>query len=145
MRETVAEVAIPCVISERTKVDEDEQLDMARRNPNEGSVMSLQSGLFKLLLPLPNVAQTSLAKRLAPGGESKEDNAVLFLLHPRQPLSMIAVSLCVLCLPCQAILRPDAHPHLLLPVLTRRRSYKLNSPGKTALPSRSASTARRKA
>ena len=75
---------------------------MARRNPNEGSVMSLQSGLFKLLLPLPNVSQTSLAKRLAPGGESKEDNAVLFLLHPRQPLSMIAVSLSMPCCPAQS-------------------------------------------
>lgn len=56
--------------------------------------MAVQSGLFKLLLPLPNVPTSSLAKRLAPASTSdgEEDNGVLFLLHPKQPLSMIAVS-----------------------------------------------------
>lgn len=68
--------------------------------------MAVQSGLFKLLLPLPDVPASSLAKRLAPASSNSskdgqvegkaqkedEDNAVLFLLHPKQPLSMIAVS-----------------------------------------------------
>lgn len=67
--------------------------------------MAVQSGLFKLLLPLPNVPQSSLARRLAPpllknedgqsgdrDGEGENDSAVLFLLHPKQPLSIIAVS-----------------------------------------------------
>lgn len=65
--------------------------------------MAVQSGLFKLLLPLPNVPQSSLARRMAPkkseqyGGSSEDasddsSSAVLFLLHPKQPLSIIAVS-----------------------------------------------------
>ncbi|KAL7007976.1 hypothetical protein EMMF5_002625 [Cystobasidiomycetes sp. EMM_F5] len=48
--------------------------------------MAVQSGLFKLLLPLPGIAGTSLAKRAVAG----KDDAVMFLLHPRQPLSYIA-------------------------------------------------------
>ena len=55
--------------------------------------MAVQSGLFKLLLPLPNVSDTSIAKRIAEDDRGKDDNAVLFLLHPRQPISMISVCL----------------------------------------------------
>ncbi|KAK9898716.1 hypothetical protein P389DRAFT_37697 [Cystobasidium minutum MCA 4210] len=75
---------------------------MTRKRPDEGAIMAVQSGLFKLLLPLPNVPHSSLAKRLAPKLESNgktsdqeaaaghDDSAVLFLLHPKQPLSIIA-------------------------------------------------------
>lgn len=75
--------------SEPTKINEDDHLEMTRRDKTEGAIMAVQSGLFKLLLPLPNVPEASLAKRMAP---KEEDSAVLFLLHPKQPLSLIAVS-----------------------------------------------------
>ena len=70
---------------------------MTRKRKDEGAIMAVQSGLFKLLLPLPDVPSSSLAKRLAPkigsnGNEEEGDSAVLFLLHPKQPLSIIAVS-----------------------------------------------------
>ena len=48
--------------------------------------MAIQSGLFKLLLPLPRISRTSLAKRTT----TDTDNSVMFLLHPKQPLSYIA-------------------------------------------------------
>lgn len=87
------------VRSEPTKVREDDQLDQTRNSKEEGAIMAVQSGLFKLLLPLPDVPASSLAKRLAPsqsqnenGVKENDDSAVLFLLHPKQPLSIIAVS-----------------------------------------------------
>jgi hypothetical protein len=75
--------------SEPTRIDEDEELDLARKNKDEGAIMAVQSGLFKLLLPLPKVSPSSLARRFSP---VKDESAVMFLLHPRQPLSMISVS-----------------------------------------------------
>lgn len=94
----------PCILqrrfagSEPTKVTEDDQLDQTRTHRGEGAIMAVQSGLFKLLLPLPDVPVSSLAKRLAPSSVQNDDgsinrendNGVLFLLHPKQPISMIA-------------------------------------------------------
>ena len=60
-----------------------------------GSVYATQSGLFKLALPLKPQSPSSVHghERLDPssGKETKEEdeNATLFLLHPRQPLSFI--------------------------------------------------------
>lgn len=54
--------------------------------------MAVQSGLFKLLLPLPRVRNDSLAKKMT---KDPKDNSILFMLHPRQPLSVISVSTAV--------------------------------------------------
>ena len=60
-----------------------------------GSVYATQSGLFKLALPLKPLSPSAVHghERLDSGSgtAAKEDdeNATLFLLHPRQPLSFI--------------------------------------------------------
>lgn len=75
--------------SEPTKITEAEELEEARKRKDEGAIMAVQSGLFKLLIPLPRLSESSMAKKMTP---NPADNTVMFLLHPRQPLSVIAVS-----------------------------------------------------